>query len=252
MAALCIRSFLENPFVPSLSDLTPEQRSALQEAAWFASLPAPVQDELLRRSRLRTLTAEQCLYRRGEQSDALYIVVEGCLRVGGTSAEGCEALLNFYAPGSWIGEVSVLEGCLRTHDAHAHMQSRVLQVSASDFEELLANHPGFCRLMLRLTAQRLHLLLEGFEAVSTYTQEQLLAFRLLTLAGSYGVASTEGVRIELRLSQETLAQLVGSTRQRVNQILQQWQAQGLIERQRAGLTLRDPAALQMLVARVAG
>lgn len=229
-----------------LATLTPTQRTALQGNPWFASLPAEEQDDLLRRGRLRQLETEQCLYRRGEHSDALYIILEGCIRVGGISADGCEALLDFYAPGAWIGDISVLEGCRRTHDAHAHLASLVLQVAASDFEELLARQPGFCRLMLRLTAQRLHQALDGLEVVSTASLEQFLAQRLLGLAEPYGVPAGEALTLDLRLSQEALAQMVGSTRQRVNQILQQWQAQGLVQRQRARLTLLDPAAFRRL------
>jgi CRP-like cAMP-binding protein len=52
--------------------------------------------------------------------------------------------------------------------------------------------------------------------------EQRLASRLLMLAGPYGVTASQGLKIELHLSQETLAQLIGATRQRVNQVLKKW------------------------------
>lgn len=233
----------------TLSALSAAQRDALLANPWFASLPPAIQEDLVRRGRLRPLEVDQCLFRRGEVADGLFIVLEGCIRVGGTSVDGYEALLNFYEPGSWIGEVAMLDGEPRLHEAHAHVRSLALQIVAADFEELLSTHPGFCRLMLRLTGQRLRQMLEAFEAFTTQSLEQRLAGRLVMLAAHYGTATPHGVRIELQLPQESLAQLVGATRQRINQVLKQWEAQGLVARERARLLLLDRDALVRLARR---
>ena len=118
---------------------------------------------------------------------------------------------DFYGPGSWIGEVSTLEVAPRIHDAEASGATQVLQVPPEDLEGLLARHPVLCRALLRLEAQRLRILLTAIESYSTQTLEQRLANRLLMLAAFHGVYSPEGLRINLHLPQETLAQLIGAT-----------------------------------------
>ena len=98
----------------------------------------------------------------------------------------------------------------------------------------------------RLEAQRLHVLLAALEQYSVQSIEQRLASRLLMLAGPYGVSSAQGLKIELHLPQETLAQLVGVTRQRINQILKDWQHEGLIDHQYGQVTLLDEARFEKL------
>jgi CRP/FNR family cyclic AMP-dependent transcriptional regulator len=98
----------------------------------------------------------------------------------------------------------------------------------------------------RLEAQRLHVLLAALEQYSVQSIEQRLASRLLMLAGPYGVSSAQGLKIELHLPQETLAQLVGVTRQRINQILKDWQREGLIDHQYGQITLLDEARFEKL------
>lgn len=72
-----------------------------------------------------------------------------------------------------------------------------------------------------------------------------LANRLLMLAGPYGVSSAKGLKIELH-PQETLAQLIGSTRQRVNQILKDWELEAIVEQQYGRLLLLDQARLERM------
>jgi CRP/FNR family transcriptional regulator, cyclic AMP receptor protein len=100
--------------------------------------------------------------------------------------------------------------------------------------------------LLRLEAQRLHVLLAALEQYSLQSIEQRLASRLLMLAVPYGVSSAQGIKIELHLPQETLAQLVGVTRQRINQILKDWQREGLIDHQYGQVTLLDEARFEKL------
>ena len=66
------------------------------------------------------------------------------------------------------------------------------------------------------------------------------------LASNHGSAGLQGLRIDLRLSQETLAQLIGSWRQRVNQILKSWERDGVLEQRYGRITLLDQAGLEKL------
>ena len=69
---------------------------------------------------------------------------------------------------------------------------------------------------------RLQIVLDAIETYSAQSMEQRLAMRLLTLADRYGVATTRGLKIRPELAHETLARLIGSSRQRVNRILNDW------------------------------
>lgn len=213
---------------------------------WFDALPELVRRDVHARSQKRILAAGERLFTRGDRSDGVYGVLKGSVRVSGISGDGQETILDFYGPGSWFGEVSTLNGLPRGHDAKAYMPTTLLHVSPDNLEHLLATHPAFSRALLRLEAQRLHILLAALEQYSVQSIEQRLASRLLMLAGPYGVSSSQGLKIELHLPQETLAQLVGVTRQRINQILKDWHREGLIDHQYGHVTLLDKARLEKL------
>ena len=83
---------------------------------------------------------------------------------------------------------------------------------------------------------------------SVQSLEQRLSSRLLMLAVSYGVKDSQGIKMKLRLSQEILAQLIGATRQRVNQIFKEWEAEGVVQQQYGHTTLLDQAHLERLAA----
>jgi CRP/FNR family transcriptional regulator, cyclic AMP receptor protein len=227
-----------------VASLPPLHRIVLMSYGWFADLPKVIRDDISARGRRRELAPGQRLFTRGDESDGMYGVLAGSVRVSGISPEGRETVLDFYGPGSWFGEVSTLDGLPRAHDAEAHGSTSLLQVGPSDVEELLAAHPALSRALLRLEAQRLRILLMAVEQYSVQSLEQRLASRLLMLAGPYGVADPQGLKIELRLAQETLAQLIGSTRQRVNQILNNWAREGVVEQRYGHITLLDRGRLE--------
>ena len=213
---------------------------------WFSALPEAIQADVRAHARKCVLAPGERLFSRGDKPDGMYGVLEGSVRVSGISPEGREIILDFYGPGSWFGEVSALNGLSRGHDAEAYVPTTLLHVSADDLEQLVATHSAFSRALLRLEAQRLHVLLAALEQYSVQSIEQRLASRLLMLAGPYGVSSAQGLKIELHLPQETLAQLVGVTRQRINQILKDWQHEGLIDHQYGQVTLLDEARFEKL------
>ena len=112
--------------------------------------------------------------------------------------------------------------------------------------ELCERHPALVRMLLDLEVSRLRAMLVAFSAFSTQSLEQRLAGRLLGLSESFGTKEAQGVALDLRLSQESMAQLIGATRQRVNQVLKQWEQQGLIRQRYGQLLLLRPDALQTL------
>ena len=220
-------------------------RVALSDG-WFAELSEPIREDILAHARKVVLVSGERLYSRDDQSSGIYVVLEGSIRVHGVNVNGRETVLDFYGPGSWIGEVETLDDLPRLLDAEAYGSTVLLHLSPKDLEALLTRHPAFSRALLRLEAQRVRLLLMALEHYSTQSLEQRLANRLLMLAGSFGVMSPQGLKIGLRLSQETLAQLIGATRQRVNTILKKWELDGIVEQRYGNILIRNKPRLEAL------
>ncbi|MEG1735623.1 MAG: Crp/Fnr family transcriptional regulator, partial [Comamonas sp.] len=135
-----------------------------------------------------------------------------------------------------------LDGDKRTHDAYAHGETTLLCVSKPDFKRILALHVEFSEAILRLNARRVRQLYGLVEDLNTLPLRARLAKQLLHLTRSYGVTSlsdSSEVRIGLHLAQEELAQLLGASRQRVNQELKSMEREEVIRIEPGGLVVRD-------------
>ncbi len=68
------------------------------------------------------------------------------------------------------------------------------------------------------------------------------------LAATFGVDTPDGVRLNLHLPQETFGQLIGATRQRINQIFKEWELAGIATQEYGRVILRDRERLEALAA----
>ncbi|HVE54179.1 MAG TPA: Crp/Fnr family transcriptional regulator, partial [Ramlibacter sp.] len=126
----------------------------------------------------------------------------------------------------------------------------MLMVSRADVQKILATHVELYEALLRLHARRIRQLFGLVEDLNTLPLRSRLAKQLAHLVRSYGVPSlADGreVRIGLQLAQEELAQLLGASRQRVNQELKAMEREDVIRIEPGGLVVRDRDALLRIV-----
>ncbi|MBN8509530.1 MAG: Crp/Fnr family transcriptional regulator [Burkholderiales bacterium] len=230
-----------------MAELADHHHAVLMSNPWFAELPAAVRDEIVRRSRERRVAAGYRLFSRGDGADGGWFgLVEGSVRVSGTTADGRESVLIFVEPGRWFGETSLIDGLRRTHDAETHVPSLLLVVSPPDFEDLLTSRPELSRALLRLANWRLRLAYIALEEVATQPLEPRLARQLLGLARAYGTPAADGLHIELHLPQEMLGQLMGVSRQRINLTLKDWETKGLLRQHYGRIVVADRSGLEAM------
>jgi CRP/FNR family cyclic AMP-dependent transcriptional regulator len=155
-------------------------------------------------------------------------VARGAVRVSSVSLSGKQVTLTYAEPGTWFGDIALFDGLPRTHDAHAHGDTTLLVVRKPDFKDLLSQHVELYDALLRLNCRRLRLMFNQFEDLNTRPLQARLAKQLLLLVKSYGIEQGEEIRIGLQLAQEDLAQLLGASRQRVNQELKGFERDGAV------------------------
>lgn len=165
---------------------------------------------------------------RGQPASEWIGVAKGTVRVSSVSLSGKQITLTYVEPGTWFGDISLFDGLPRTHDAHAHGETTLLVVRKPDFMELLHQHVELYDALLRLNCRRLRLMFNVIEDLNTLPLAARLAKQLLLLARSYGIPQGHEIRIGLQLAQEDLAQLLGASRQRVNQELKAFEREGIV------------------------
>ena len=90
----------------------------------------------------RKLTANQCLFVKGEDGVALYGVLSGCIRISVSAPNGKEINLNMMYPGDMFGEIALLDGNKRTANATAMEATELLCIQRPALSPLRTRGPG--------------------------------------------------------------------------------------------------------------
>ena len=182
-----------------------------------------VPEELLavnRTLRLRKFAGGTAIMAEEEPGNAVYIVLQGSLRIHLEGAEGSEVILAILGPGEIVGEMSLVDSLTRSATVVTREPTVVAFLDRTTFWELLRSFPKLSYNLAGILSRRLRLANATIEALATLDVHGRVARQILAFAQEYGVRGTDGsLRIPLRLTQTDLAGLVGASRVRVNQVL---------------------------------
>ena len=226
--------------------LTMEERDAINKGRWFSSLSPSLRHDILRCAFVKRYKDGDLISARGDPADNWVACAKGAVRVSSTTLTGKQITLDYVEPGVWFGDIAMFDGDRRTHDSYAHGTTTLLCVARADFQKILVQHTELYEALLRLQARRIRLLFGQVEDLNSLPLRARLAKELSHLVRSYGVPSLqadEEIRIGLQLAQEELAQLLGASRQRVNQELKTMEREGVIRVESTGLVVCDRSAL---------
>ncbi len=210
--------------------LTAAHRAALESNPWFRGLPRAQREALLGASELVHLRRGAMLFRQGDPvqavGDGFFGLVGGRIKASTLRQDGREAILAVLEPGNWFGEITLIDGQPRTHDATALTALDVLVVSPEAFVRLMADG-AFARAMAQLVAGRVRALYGLAEDATLRGLKARVARRLLALARGDAMQSVQ-LRKRITLPQEALAMMLGVTRQTLSKELNALAAEGAI------------------------
>ncbi|HSW11741.1 MAG TPA: Crp/Fnr family transcriptional regulator, partial [Solimonas sp.] len=141
----------------------------------------------------------------------------------------------------------LLDGLPHGSDAEAVVDSELLLVPKHRLEALLEREPGLYRHFAKRLAFAMRLSVGYYGDLAALPLPARLAKRLLELSATHGQPEGESVRIDLRLPQQLLADMMATSRQSISKELKAWEARGWIALKYNTLTLLQPQALRQLL-----
>ena len=168
------------------------------------------------------------VFAQGAQANSVFYILEGGVQLAVLSTGGKEAVVAMLGPGDFFGE-----GCLagqpsRMGTAKAVVRSALLRIPKRDMVRLLHEHSEFSDRFIEHMLTRNIRIEEDLVDQLFNSSEKRLARTLLLLA-RYGKEEDATHRVLPKLSQETLAEMVGTTRSRVNFFMNKFRKLGFIE-----------------------
>ncbi|HNB52925.1 MAG TPA: Crp/Fnr family transcriptional regulator [Anaerolineales bacterium] len=220
-----------SPVGPTLRNRMPitEDAVALSEVSLFSGLTPTQLGWVRQRVHLRTFATGTTIMTAEQPGEVVYFILRGTVKIHIEQKDGMDVILAILGPGDTVGEMSLLDSVGRSASAITLEDTTILWMDNATFREMLQSIPSVTLSLTRVLANRVRLANEQIQSLANLDVYGRVARQLLAFADKYGQEHIEGeVHIPLRLTQTDLADLVGASRKRVNQVVVSFKKQGLI------------------------
>lgn len=210
----------------------------------FRDLPPAQVERLAAQLRPEVFESGAYVCRTGDPADALYIVASGQLKELILTEDGEELVLEIYTAGGVLGEPGLFASERnRIVDVVAMQRSVILTIGRQSLLEFLFKNPVGMLRMLEGLATQIRSSCEDLASIAFRQIRERVVLKLLELAETQGESDARGVKIRLRLSQATLADMIASSRENVNRALSTLISEGELEIQATEFVIIDPYRL---------
>ena len=178
-------------------------------------------------SRIVRYSKNEVIFAQAATADALFYILEGTVTLRVVSNGGKEAIVAILGAGDFFGEGCLRGQALQTSTAVAMSDSAIVRLEKVTATRLIREEPAVSQLFLDHLLSRNSRMEEDLVDQLFNTSEKRLARLLLQLAKFHGEDKAEAVIP--KVSQETLAEIVGTTRSRVSLFMNKFRRLGLVE-----------------------
>ena len=187
------------------------------------------------------------IYAEGELGDRLYIIVSGRVKLARRSPDGRHKLLTVIGPSDIFGAPSALDGGPRTASAATLTEVCAVSMDRDAIHACITRRPEAAEQLLALLARRLRRTDTDLTDLISIDGAGRVARQLLALAQRFGTYDDGELRITPDLTQEEIAQLIGSSRETVNKALGSFANRGWIRIDGNSVVIREPERLAQRV-----
>jgi CRP/FNR family transcriptional regulator, cyclic AMP receptor protein len=170
---------------------------------------------------------DQVVFSQGDAADSLYFVQKGKIKISVVSARGKEAVIAILGTGAFFGEGCLAGQQVRMATARAITECSVMRLEKSAVVRVLLEEPSFSEMFVHYLLARNIRIEEDLVDQLFNSSEKRLARTLLLLANFGKEGKPEAIIAPI--SQETLAEIIGTTRSRVSYFMNKFRKLGFIE-----------------------
>jgi CRP/FNR family cyclic AMP-dependent transcriptional regulator len=223
----------------------------LGETPMFGSLGRPASQLLAEQAETLSYPSHRTIFKEGEPGDALYVIAEGMVKLEVRRRSGERFLLTTLQRPDTFGELSLLHGGVRSATAVTLAPTTLLSINKAAFVALLVQEPTLASAVLGTFGSLIRRLTEQTADLALLDLKGRVARVLVTLAEKQVKVDRDDPApvLEIRLTQNELAQMTGGSRQSINQVLAAFQTTGMVELRNRTVVIKS---LELLRGRAGG
>ncbi|MBD3288927.1 cyclic nucleotide-binding domain-containing protein [candidate division KSB1 bacterium] len=186
------------------------------------------------------------VYLEGDTGENLYFLKKGRVKISRVNEAGKEITLTMLEPGEIFGELGLFDDQPRQTTATALEDSLICMMRRADFEQLMSNKPELGFKLSKLMGLRLRHFENRIDDLIFRDVPSRLARLLLRLSEQHPIETENGLKINIKLSQQELANLIGATREMTSSVLNNFRKDGIISLESKHIYIQDNKALRKI------
>jgi CRP-like cAMP-binding protein len=188
----------------------------------------------------------QTIYRQGEPSTKLYLVIDGKIKTSRLAGQGNQVVIDIHVPDEFFGESAFLNLPHRLEQATALEKTKLMTWTTSEIEDIVMKRPRLAVALLQVLVQRTTDFNRRIESFSRDSIAPRLARSLIRFSERLGTEEADGSVRMIPFTHELLAQYIGTSREIVTQCMTQFRRQGYMRYSRTGITIYRDAFREWL------
>lgn len=186
------------------------------------------------------------IFSEGDQPEWFYIVSKGKVKITKISHDGKEIILEIISPTDIFGGVAVIRGFPYPANAVAMEDSEVFKISRRNLMRLVDRFPNLMYCIALQLGDRMKSSYDSLKNIALERVEARIAALLMKLANKVGVETREGTLIDMRLTKQDVADMVGTTVETSIRTFSKFKKEGLVTDSDGKFIIKDKEGLQDL------
>lgn len=205
----------------------------------FSQLSASDIAELEAQSRMRKLKKGEPVYLPHEQADGVLLVAQGRVKICHATPDGKQSILGFVDTGEIFGELALLGSERRDEYVETTEKTALVLLPKQAVEQVIRKYPSIVLGVTKLIGARRQRVEKRLRNLLFRSNRERVIHLLLELCEKYGQSNEDGISLNIRLSHQEMACIIGSTRETVTVVLGQLQKEGLLKIARRRVVITD-------------
>jgi CRP/FNR family cyclic AMP-dependent transcriptional regulator len=195
----------------------------LSEVELFSELDPEELTKVAALAQTRAVARETPVFHAGDAADAVYVIVNGKVKIVTTSSDGREFILTVLGAGQVFGEMALLESAPRSASVITVTPTELIVLGRREFQHLLDTSPSISRKLLTILSRRLRRANSTMESLAYMDVAGRLARFLLDLARDHGQRMGNGWVVVRRPTHADIAHSIGTSRETVSRLINEFE-----------------------------
>lgn len=186
-----------------------------------------------------TYHKKEYVFMEGEEREAVFFIHSGTIKTFKVDHDGKEQIINFLQAGDMFPHVGFFEETPYPATAEVMSEAVLFMIRIDDFNQFMLKHPEIAMKVMKILGQKIAILTQRIQEMNTQNVQHRVVYALIRLAQESGQSDKEEIFIDMPITNQDVANIVGSSRETINRVLNHLKKIDLIQVSRKGIFIKD-------------